>query len=155
MKKTEKKTEAAKQTAKEFEETIRRIARRGIADAKAMRAAKYGRWAPVADGFEKLVHSALDIAENAVRGLPRQHAKVQHVRRVASARFAGQAGEPVDVMDLAFTVGLLVQLAEGEFGDLGLSTVPDALLAGLDARCPSKRGLSSTFMAFVSPHTRL
>lgn len=155
MKRTEKKKEQAKLTAEEFADTIRRIARRGIADAETKRATKYGRWAPVMDAFEQLVHSTLDIAENAVRGLPRQYAKVQHVRRVAGSRFAGEMGEPLDLMDLAFTVGLLVQLAEGEFGDLGLSTVPEVLLAGIDARCPSTRGLSSTFMSVIAPHTRL
>ena len=159
MKKTEKSKQSTKQTTKETKETmanaLRRLARRASTDHDAERATRFGRWTPAMRAMERVVDATLDVAEEAVRGVPRQLAKVQHVRRAATARFAGDACESVDLTDVLFTVGLLVQLAEDDFGDLGLGTLPDTLLATLPVLCPLHHGLAHAATSSGSPHSRL
>lgn len=134
MKNEEKKKDETKQKKQSMAEAIRELARRAQAESKAKRASKLGRWAPVLGALENVVRATFDVAEEAVRDVPRQRAKVQHVRRAANARFAGDFTEPVDLSDVVFTVGLLVQLAEDDFGE----ALPDALLSRL-AACPFER----------------
>lgn len=147
MKKAEKNKHEKEDTKKELKDSLRDLAHRGLAIAKEEHRSRLGRWANVMNALENVVDATLDVAEDAVRGVPRQLAKVQHVRRAASARFAG-VDEEVDTLDLLFTVGLLVRLAESEFGELGLSTLQDALLSRVDARCPSER-FTPTVIRFV------
>src|SRR5262245_15406214 len=140
MKKTEKDINENKETTKQrkehAEERILRLARRGLAEAQQKREAKFGRWSPVIDAFELLVHTTLDVAEEEVKGTPRQVAKVQHVRRAAAARLAGTAHEPADTGDVLFTVALLAQLADKQFGDATFSKLVDAVTESIAAAAP-------------------
>jgi hypothetical protein len=142
MKNEEKKKDEKKHDKHTIAEAIRELARRAHSERKAKRASTLGRWAPVMSAMENAVRATFDVAEEAVRDVPRKLAKVKHVRRAATARFAGDLTEPVDLSDVVFTVGLLVQLAEDDFGE----AFPDALLSRLTA-CPFEH-VCSAFARF-------
>lgn len=108
---------------------------------QAERARKLGRWASAVDAFEGFVHATFDVAEEAVLDAPRQHAKVQRVRDAVIARLGGDNAPAAELADIVFTVGLLAQLVDDDFGGLGLAGLPDTLLA-----TPSARGIGDALV---------
>jgi len=99
---------------------------------QAARVKKFGRWASVVDALEDVARATFDVAKTAVRDCPREVAKVQRVHDAVVARLDGDHKPTAELPDVAFTLGLLAHLADRDFG-VGISTLPDALLAVLGA----------------------
>jgi hypothetical protein len=130
----EKETHAARvEKAKAKAELMIELACKQVEQQQAERAATFGRWAPVVDALESVVHATFDVAEGAVFDEPRQLAKVQRVRDVVLARLSGDGRATASLADATFAVGLLAQLVDDDF-KLGIAAVPDAVAATLAAR---------------------
>lgn len=108
-------------------------ARKKYEQQQAERVETFGRWAPVVDALEDLVHATFDVAQEAVLESPRQLATLLRVRDAVTARLRGDEGPTPNLADVTYTVGLLAQLVDDDF-TLGVAAVPDALLATLAAR---------------------
>jgi hypothetical protein len=100
-----------------------RPATRGKGRAVALGGTPIHRWSPVFAATRQLVMATLDLAEAAVIDIPEEREKVENVRALADARFAGIAPPRVDPLDIAFTIGLVATLAESDFAQPGLSSL--------------------------------
>jgi hypothetical protein len=137
--------------ANEAIERVVQLVSEAVATERARRAAKYGRWAPVVEHGEQLVGAMLSVAEDAVRGLPRQRAKVQRFRDFVNARLAGNTSQRLSLDDASFTIRLLAQLADDELGIKGLGSITATAFAfaGMPT-APSRARSVTPLMTFVS-----
>lgn len=112
-----------------------RLLGRALLDAETNRRAKYGRWAHVMVALERLVLATLDVAARAT-DTPNELHQVQHVRRVAAARFGAQPNYPLDVKQLLFTLGRVAACAEEDFENTAIASLLVEVLSVLPALRP-------------------
>lgn len=119
----EKKTQTAAMLKAIFEEQEAEHARRESA---------YGRWAPVVEALEDMLHSTFDVVADAVRPMPAYTATVNRVRDAVIARLCNEDSGTASATDVTFTASLLAQLIDKDFG-IGVTALPNALIAALSA----------------------
>jgi len=126
---------------------------KALAELRTRRLARSGRWAPLIDGYEKLVDAAIGIAEDAVSERSARLAAVRRLRSHVQLRIAGITERPIDLDDLGITVRVLARLAETELHIPGASAGAEALLS-LVERAGATRPHAGRDFTFVDTRTR-
>lgn len=118
-----KKAEAAAMIKAVFEEQELEYARR---------TERLGRWAPVVEALEDIVHATFEVVEEAVWQSPQQLATVSRVRDAVLARLCNEDGPSASFTDVTFTASVLGQLVDKDFA-FGVAALPNALMSAIAA----------------------